>query len=82
MITCLFALYNSNETVSIAFGDFCKKKTKDHDLFTIPLFTFPLFDGKITFAEGYPSIVERTITVDEEYERAVSAINKLIEKYI
>lgn len=45
-------------------------------------YIYEMFDGKITFAEGYPSIVERTITVDEEYERAVSAINKLIEKYI
>ena len=48
----------------------------------INTYVYDMFDGKITFGNGKIVVKPSKLTVDEEYANALSALNRIIEKYI
>ena len=45
-------------------------------------YVYDMFDGKISYEDGARIIIPSKLTVDEEYANALSALNRIIEKYI
>ncbi len=45
-------------------------------------YVYDMFDGKISYEDGTRIIIPSKLTVDEEYANALSALNRIIEKYI
>ena len=48
----------------------------------ITTYIYDMFDGKFTFKDGKTVVVKSEISVDEEYESALVALNQIIEKYV
>ena len=45
-------------------------------------YVYDMFDGKISYKDGKTIVVPSKLTVDEEYANALSALNRIIEKYV
>lgn len=45
-------------------------------------YVYDMFDGKISYKDGISIVIPSKLTVDEEYANALSALNRIIERYI
>lgn len=73
---------NIHRTLNKEYFDLGKHEVYNELNEYITTYIYDMFDGKFTFKDGKTVVVKSEISVDEEYEGALAALNRIIEKYV
>lgn len=73
---------NIHRTLNKEYFDLGKHEVYNELNEYITTYIYDMFDGKFTFKDGKTVVVKSEISVDEEYESALVALNHIIEKYV